>query len=114
MKRIRYIQSDRGENIVESTKILVSETTGARYKVYLDLENRTYAIKNIHSERLLKGGENINNMNVLKRTVKKRLSSMGVNFDNEVRDRSFGRCPKGYSQEIHENKDEDDFKRYSC
>lgn len=103
MKRIRY-KKTKQENIVVSNKVIRSQRTGAEYLVYLDLENITYKIKNINSENVHRGGENINNLNVLKRSVKSRLERMGVVFQNEERDRTFGRCPKGYSQEIHERK----------
>lgn len=104
MKRIRY-KKTKDENIVVSNKILRSQRTGAEYLVYLDLENVTYKIKNINSENVHRGGENINNLNVLKRSVKTRLEGMGVVFEEEERDRTFGRCVKGYSQKIHERKE---------
>lgn len=104
MKRIRYKKTQK-ENIVVSNKILTSTRTGAQYLVYLDLENVTYKIKNINSENVHRGGENINNLNVLKRSVKARLEGMGVLFEDEERDRTFGRCDKGYSQKLHEQKE---------
>lgn len=104
MKRIRY-KKTKDENIVVSNKILRSQRTGAEYLVYLDLENVTYKIKNINSENVHRGGENINNLNVLKRSVKSRLEGMGVVFEDEERHRTFGRCTKGYSQKIHEMKE---------
>ena len=97
MKRIRY-KKTKDENIVVSNKVLRSQRTGAEYLVYLDLENVTYKIKNINSENVHRGGENINNLNVLKRSVKSRLEGMGVVFEDEERFRSFGRCPKGMTQ----------------
>jgi len=109
MKRIRYKKTDK-ENIVVSNKILRSERTGAEYLVYLDLENVTYKIKNINSENIHTGGENINNLNVLKRSVKNRLEGMGVVFSEEERDRTFGRCPKGWSQKKQEQLQTYDFK----
>jgi|11_taG_2_1085331.scaffolds.fasta_scaffold00996_4 hypothetical protein len=98
MKRIRY-KNTKEEGVVVSNKILKSERTGAEYLVYLDLENVTYKIKNINSENVHRGGENINNLNVLKRSVKTRLEGMGVRFEDEERFRSFGRCPKGMTQQ---------------
>lgn len=100
-QRIRY-KKTKDENIVVSTKIYTSARTGAQYKVFLDLENVTYKIKNINSENVHRGGENINNLNVLKRAAKSRLEGMGVNFEDESRDRTFGLCDKGYSQQKHE------------
>lgn len=98
MKRIRY-KKTKEDNVVVSNKILTSQKTGAQYLVYLDLENVTYKIKNIRSENIHTGGENINNLNVLKRTVKSRLEGMGVVFGEEERDRTFGRCEKGMTQQ---------------
>lgn len=103
MKRIRYKKLDN-KNVHVSNKILVSKKTGAQYLVYLDMENLSYKIKNIKTEDCYYGGENINNLNVLKRTVKARLKRMGVVFEDEDRYRTFGLCPKGYNQEIHEKK----------
>lgn len=100
-QRIRY-KKTKNENIVVSTKIFTSARTGAQYKVFLDLENVTYKIKNINSENVHRGGENINNLNVLKRSAKARLEGMGVNFDDEVRDRTFGLCDKGMTQAKYE------------
>ena len=104
MKRIRYKKTEN-QNVVVSNKILTSQKTGAQYLVYLNLDEVTYKIKNIRTEHIYTGGENINNLNVLKRTVKSRLEGMGVSFEEEARDRTFGRCPKGYSQKIHERKE---------
>ena len=100
-QRIRYKETE-DKNIVVSNKIFTSEKTGAQYKVFLNLEKVTYKIKNINSENCFYGGENINNLNVLKRTAKARLEGMGVNFTDEERDRTFGLCPKGWTQEKEE------------
>jgi hypothetical protein len=109
MKRIRYKKTEK-QNIVVSNKILKSERTGAEYLVYLDLENITYKIKNINSENIHTGGDNINNLNVLKRSVKSRLEKMGVVFGDEERDRTFGRCEKGWSQKKQEMSQAYDYK----
>lgn len=99
--RIRYKDHTKRENVVESTTTFMSSSTGARYLIRLDLNNYTYEIKNIRSELLYRGGDNINNLNVLKRTAKKRLESLGVKFSKEDRDRTFGLCKKGYNQKKH-------------
>lgn len=62
------------------------EEREAMYIVYLDTENIEYLIKNTNSRRLYKGGENINNLQVLKRAVKTHLEKLGVKFNKEVRD----------------------------
>ena len=97
--RIRY--KDLGNGKYESTRTFKSKR-GIRYKVRLDTNNMTYAIKNLNSEHLLKGGENLNNLNVLKQAARERLEGLGVELGTESRDRTFGRCEKGYTQEKHE------------
>ena len=41
-------------------------------------------------------------MNVLKRNARARLKKLGVSIGREVRDRSFGVCKKGMTQEEFE------------
>lgn len=98
--RIRY-KDTKQEGIKESTRVFTSKR-GVRYKVRLDLNNMTYAIKNLNSENLIKGGENINNLNVLKQAARERLEELGVELATESRDRTFGLCIKGMTQEKHE------------
>lgn len=100
-KRIRYKEHPTRENVVESVDTFTSEKTGARYRVRLDYNNNTYEIKNLRTERLIKGGENINNLNVLKRNAKAHLERLGVSFTTERRDRDFGLCEKGHTQQKH-------------
>jgi hypothetical protein len=103
--RIRYQKHSKRENVLESVQTFISDSTGAKYKVRLDLNNMMYEIKNLRSEKLHKGGEGINNLAVLKRNAKKHLSKLGVKFDGEDRKRTFGLCEKGYNQDKHlENK----------
>lgn len=99
-QRIRYIKKD---NKLISKSEVVSKS-GAKYMVYIDLETKTYLIRNQNSLRKYEGGENINNMNVLKRTVKAHLEHLNCSFDREKRSRSFGKCPKNYSEAIHRQK----------
>lgn len=85
--RIRYEKSEK-ENILVSVRNFHSKTTDAMYIVYLDLENATYTIKNMLSQRKYTGGDGVNNLHVLKRHVKDRLSKLGVGFSDEIRDNS--------------------------
>jgi hypothetical protein len=94
-QRIRYIKKDG--NIVSKNEIVSKH--GSRYSVTIDLATMTYTIKNLVSFRRYEGGENINNMNVLKRTIKAHLSHLGVLFETEKRNRVFGLCPKNWTQE---------------
>ena len=60
--------------------------TDSMYIVYIDTKYVTYMIRNMTSGREFSGGENINNLHVLKRNVKDKLSKLGVTFDDEIRD----------------------------
>lgn len=96
--RIRYKKTGKPNELV-SRNIIQSSSTGAKYLVYINTEEVTYRIKNLNTERLYHGGENINNMNVLKRNIKAKLEkSFGVVFETETRDRTFGVVPKGMTQ----------------
>ena len=95
-QRIRYVEKD-GKLI--SIKPIISKRTGAKYTVFIDLETKTYCIRNIVTLRKYEGGDNINNLNVLKDRVKKHLEELGCEFGKEKRFRTFGRVPKGWSQE---------------
>lgn len=83
--RIRYTPTDK-DGILVSIRNFWSKSTGAMYIVYLDLNNCTFTIKNMVSKRKYHGGENINHLHVLKRAVKRRLQSLGVEFKVETRD----------------------------
>ena len=99
--RIRYSKT-KDENIKVSKRNFVSEKSGVVYKVSIDIEKKTYRIKNIATENSIIGGDNINNINVLKRKVKQHLIELGVNFEAESRNRTFGICEQGYTQDKHE------------
>lgn len=95
--RIRYREVDN--KLVTVNPVLSKH--GSLYMVYIDLESRTYLIRNQTSMRKYEGGEGVNNLTVLKRKVKKHLEYLGVEFDTEKRFRTFGLCEKGYTQEKH-------------
>lgn len=98
-ERIRYVEYKGKENHVISNKEYISKKTGAKYKVVLDLENMLFMIRNERSKEFIKkGGEGINNINVLKRTARKELAKLGIEMDRESRDRTFGRVEKGMTQ----------------
>lgn len=99
--RIRY--QEKKPNYYVSKKTFRSSKTGAEYRVHLDTDEMLFKIQNMRDLRfVISGGKNINNLNVLKRTAKKRLELLGVEFNSEYRNRTFGRCSKGYNQEKHE------------
>ena len=62
--RIRYKKTSK-ENILESNQKFISKA-GIPYKAIIDLNDYTYKIRNLNSDNVIKGGENINNLNVLK------------------------------------------------
>lgn len=94
-QRIRYIK--KNGKIVSKNEVV--NKFGSKYVVIIDPETMTYIIRNALSFRNYAGGENINNMNVLKRTIKKHLEHLHVEFETEVRQRCFGICEKNWSQE---------------
>lgn len=101
--RIRYKKDRKNPNILISNEIVA--TTGSRYKVYLNISELTYKIKNLVSESCYYGGENISNLNYLKTAVRNRLqNSFKVELNSEMRNRTFGVCSKGYTQDRHEEK----------
>ncbi len=94
-QRIRYIKKDN--KIISKNEVINKH--GSRYIVIIELDTMTYTIRNAASYRNYTGGENINNMNVLKRTIKKHLEHLGVEFETESRNRTFGVCEKGFNQQ---------------
>jgi len=84
MKRIRY-ENSKEEGILQSVRNIHSEKTGAMYIVYLNTNDCTYKIKNIINKKKYCGGDEINNLHVLKRHIKVRLEELGVVFGTEIR-----------------------------
>ena len=102
-KRITYVEHPRKEGFLKSSHDLISARTGAEYEVQIDTINKVFHIKNTKSESIIHSSNHrkINNRNVLLRYIKKELIRLGVAFETELRDRTFGRCEKGYSQKKH-------------
>lgn len=85
-QRIRYKQRKRNKDEYESVQRLQSETTGAFYRAIINPSQATYKVINtLRGEIIREGGEKINNIEVLKRAVKRELMSLGVNFEPEIR-----------------------------
>lgn len=85
--RIRYVSTNR-DDVLRSFRNLYSPKYDSNYSIEIDTKELTFVIRNVNSGRTYTGGENINNLHVLKRKVKSRLSEMGVSFGTEVRDNS--------------------------
>jgi len=107
-KRIRYTKKDN--KLVSIGEVISTKgvTKDSRYIVVIDLVAKTYYIKNVVSHRKYEGGEGVNNMNVLKRNIKKHLAHLGIEFEKEVRNRTFGKCGKNWNQskELEKRKSE--------
>ena len=93
--RVRYrsnVQYETNDGTNSSKYDLVSvrnwhsETTDAMYIVYLNTSDMEYCIRNMTSRREYKGGDEVNNLHVLKRHAKDRLENLGVQFSGEIRD----------------------------
>lgn len=89
-------------------RAFTSASTGAKYRVILNLSNPDaleYYIRNERNKELVYKSGQYTNENVLKRAARERLGKFGVPTGKESRQRSFGRCPKGYSQEEWERQE---------
>jgi hypothetical protein len=102
-QRIRYKKLPNG--LHESIRTFTSKQ-GHKYKVYLDLDSMNYNIKNMKRQEMILGkSKNITNKNVLKRTAKAHLKELGVELGEvEMRDRTFGRCQKGHTEDKEREK----------
>ena len=84
MTRIRY--KHLGDNIYTSVGELRSSKTNALYVVIINKNTMEYRIKNVkRNNNVAFGGKKINNFRVLKRSIKQKLRSLGVEFDVEIR-----------------------------
>lgn len=100
--RIKYVEHKYRENSNISAKAYISESTGAKYRIILDFDENKYYIRNERTKEFVFKSKNYKNLNVLKRKAREELERFGVNLKKEVRDRTFGRCAKGYTQSQHE------------
>jgi hypothetical protein len=101
-QRIKYIEHKFRDNSHISIKSYTSESTGANYRIVLDFGQMKYYIRNERTKEFVFKSKAYKNLNVLKRLAREELERFGVNLKKEVRDRTFGKCPKGYSQSEHE------------
>lgn len=102
-QRISYTDHPKKPGMMKSSHTLVSARTGAEYEIHVDFSSMKYWIKNINNETLspMPEEKKISNRNVLLRNIKKHLQKLGVRFEKELRNRSFGVCEKGYTQRKH-------------
>jgi hypothetical protein len=98
--RIRYKET-ANSGIFESVQVFTNKQ-GIKYRVRIDTNEMVYAIINVKRGNLIKGGDAINNLNFLKQAARARLESLGVELTRASRDRTFGLCEKGKTQDKHE------------
>jgi len=101
--RIIYRKSKVRIGMLESCLTFISSSRGTEYRVYIDLENKKYYIKNMTRESLIHMPEDIgvDHKNTLYMQAKNHLKVLGVVFRRELRNRQFGICEKGYTQKKH-------------
>lgn len=98
--RIRYQKHEHREDCLISVNVFQSQKNGANYRVVLDLKEMKYYIRNERIKVFIAKSKSYGNMNVLKRNARKRLQELGVNLGKkEVRNRTFGICEKGMTQD---------------
>lgn len=107
MLRIRYKDHPTRENCVISINDFVSKKTGARYRVILDFNENNFSIRNERNKEFVFKSKNYGNLNVLRRNARAKLKDLGVAVGRESRNRCFGRCEKGFSQEKWRKENED-------
>lgn len=100
--RIRYEEHEYKEDCLISVQDFVSSKNGARYRVVLNLKEMTYHIRNERSKEFIYSSKKYGNLNVLKRTARAKLESYGISLSRESRERTFGLCPKGFTQKEYE------------
>jgi len=103
--RIRYQAQKNRENTVISVQVFTSQRTGAKYRVVLDYNENVYKIRNERTKEFVIKSSPYSNINVMKNKVRESLEKLGVVLRRETRDRTFGKCEKGYSQKEHEKKE---------
>lgn len=97
--RIKYIDHKYKTNHRITGKAYVSQSTGAKYRIILNLDDMKFYIRNERTKTFIYESKSYGNMNVLKRNARARLEKYGVNLKKESRQRTFGRCEKGLTQE---------------
>ena len=106
--RIRYTDHKFKQQHKISMRAFTSASTGAKYRVILNLSNpdaMEYYIRNERTKEYVFKSGTYTNENVLKRAARAKLSKYGVKTGKENRSRSFGVCPKGFTQEEWERQE---------
>ena len=106
--RVKYTSHKYKENHKISTKQFTSQSTGAKYRIILNLEDMQYYIRNERTKEYVYKSKVYTNLNVLKRVARAKIEKLGVNLKREVRDRTFGVVPAGTTQASWEQSQEED------
>ena len=101
--RIRYEKHPTREKCFLTINSYTSQKTGAKYKIVLDIDNMQFMIRNERNKEFIFTSKQYKNLHVVKRTARKKLEGLGVSLGRESRDRTFGLCEKGHTQEKQEN-----------
>lgn len=105
MLRIRYITHKYKKGCLVSNRQHTSKSTGANYRIVLDLQDldaMKYYIRNERTKEYVFKSSTYTNLNALKKGARAKLGDFGVHIGKEVRDRSFGICPAGTTQKSWE------------
>lgn len=80
--RIRYRKVN--DNTYVSTENLVSKTTGAVYKITITLDDMSFKIYNVNSERIVSRGSTQTRKG-LNEKIRRKLKALGVELEQEIR-----------------------------
>lgn len=85
-KRIRYVKTNNPE-VLESVRSFLNRKTNVSYRVVLDLTNKRFRILNAADNAVVMEAGKTRNVAVLKIQAKTALSSLGIDFSEEKRNR---------------------------
>jgi len=90
--RIKYKPVHNGK-VLRSVRKFRNEVQGGVYEVDLNLETRTYSIRNINTRCLVRSTEKDGKtppktLDVLKRQARRAIQTLGIKFELEVRSKN--------------------------
>lgn len=106
--RIKYCDHKFKKDHKITGKFYTSKSTGAKYRVVLNLENPDsleYYIRNERTKQYVFKSGQYTNLNVLKRKAREELERFGVPLNKESRNRTFGLCKLGTTQNSWEEEE---------
>lgn len=96
LQRIRYKPHPKKENALISDKLYT--VRGGIYRIEILLDSMTYRIVSSVNGDAYVSERSYTNYNVLLKKAKEKAFRLGIDMKQEIRNRTFGRCPKGYTQ----------------